>query len=419
MWSFCSEAEALERQADGDLHFLESTEATRTLPPSQRRLDPYRVVHKFFRSDSEERHVQYPRRSVEQLRSTAEYLWNLWQDACCERADVETRSSVYVFVMDRCSAVRQEIVTHNVATENPSEMLGILFVLLRFYTDAYWSCPAALLSSPSLAAQSPWYDEHLHESSINSCISTALTTPTSTATAGCLDSLHALALMLHLVISLKRALQQVVASAPSLGLDLLSPLTLALPRQHSARGGGGVSEEEEGAWRILAAVRCGNTTRALRLVSSLPGDSSAAALAPKIKPLLGLWRLLLADKVANKEESLPASAALRMLGVGPEAQVVYIARLWAQTHHTASLPPTLLSSASSSSCSSSSTGAGLPPPPPPPPPECWEAEEAAVAQAEPVLLLNTRSRLHSPAGLSRVLDLFVSLAAAAAVAAGP
>ena len=409
------------------MHALESTEATRTLPPSQRRLDPYRVVHKFFRSDSEERHVQYPRRSVEQLRSTAEYLWNLWQEAICERADVETRSSVYVFVMDRCSAVRQEIVTHNVATENPSEMLGILFVLLRFYTDAYWSCPAALLSSPSLAAQSPWYDEHLHESSINSCISTALTTPTSIATAACLDSLHALALMLHLVISLKRSLQQVVASAPSLGLDLLSPLTLALPRQHSARGGGGgggggggVSEAEEGAWRILAAVRCGNTTRALRLVSSLPGDSAAAALAPKIKPLLALWRLLLADKVANKDESLPASAASRMLGVGSETQMVYIARLWAQTHHTASLPPTLLSSASSSSSSSSSSaGSGLPPPPPPPPPECWEAEEAAVAQAEPVLLLNTRSRLHSPAGLSRVLDLFVSLAAAAAVAAGP
>jgi len=405
MWSFCSEAEAREREADGDLHALESTDATRGLAPSQRRLDPCRVVHKFFRSDSEERHVQYPRRSVEQLRGTAEYLWDLWCEAGCERADVEARSSVYVFVMDRCSAVRQEIVTHNVATENPVEVMGILSLLLRFYLDAYWSCPAALLSSPSLAAQSPWYDEHLHESSINSCISTALAPPPSAATTANVDTLRALALMLHLVISLKRALLQVVASAPSLALDLLSPLTLSLPRQHNARGGArNVSEQEESAWRLLAAVRCGNVTRALRLVSSLSGDS--AALAPKIRPLLGLWRLLLADRVANKEEPLPASAASRMLGLDPEAQMACVASLWAQTHAPAALPPSPSRSASVSSSSSSTSTA----PPPPPPPDSWEAE-AAVAKAEPVLLLNTKSRLHSPTGLKRVLDRLVSLAA--------
>lgn len=318
-WIMCSEQEGRDRESQGDLHPFECTDMTKCLPPSLRKVDPKLCVHKFFRSDSEDRHSKYPRRSIDQLQMTLAHLLNLW----LRFHKLDDIQSCYGFLIDRCNAIRQEMVTFNTAAAFPAEVLSIHSRILRFYLHSYYVCPAALLS-PSIAA-SPWYDEHLHESSMNSCTATALaiypqlSEPPEVAIIT--DIIRASALLLQTFVALKRAISH-LASAPGINLEpLISPIHL--PSNWPNRDTAASSPYLMTAWDMVALLRGGNITRLLRTIESLQahcehegeldGKQFLYAIGMRMLPLLWLWRLLLADKVANKDEDVPTSRLAKML----------------------------------------------------------------------------------------------------------
>ena len=293
LWSMCSEAEGLEREAEGDLHFLESTLLSRDWASSRRQADPVRVVHKFYRSDSENRHIRFPPRTFEQLVATVRHLRHVWENAL-------DRGICYGFVMDRLMAVRQELVTHGDKMYSTVEAVSVLAESASLYSMVYRGC------SPS-----SWWDEHMHEGALSSCLSTALSIPlpeSSLLVVGdLLDGLRATALFLHVLGTLRIALESVLVSGV---LRPLSPLQLSLPRQAVLGSGLG----QEWVWKLLGLLRGGNPSGALRFISQVPGSCLGlmGPLCPRMVVALRMWRILLADRSGIKDDEVNGTTLLRL-----------------------------------------------------------------------------------------------------------
>jgi SAC3/GANP family len=197
-YRFCSKEEVDERQRTGEIHILEATieTADSRLLLSSRLIDRSRAVRKFVRSGSSDLQKRYLSRTPDQLHATTHYLiCNIWHRTpplrCNSGCSV---SSTYAFVMDRLLAVRQEITSLSLSSSDPLFAVSLLKSMVHFYinsmhvltslstensylSDADMSTAGQMLLGskdirlPSLGS---WFDLHLHENALSSCLKSAL-----------------------------------------------------------------------------------------------------------------------------------------------------------------------------------------------------------------------------------------------------
>ena len=176
---YCSPEECAYRQRTGDVHMLEATDETRRLPVNRRVADARRIVKKFVRSGSSELHKSYAPRTLAQLQATVMYLLHsVWW---VRRGDAAALPVVYAFVADRVQAVRQDVITDNHFQADSVAVVSLFEQLVRFYVDsmhvALGTVAPPATSGPAGSGAPPlsgWFDLHLHESALSSCIATCL-----------------------------------------------------------------------------------------------------------------------------------------------------------------------------------------------------------------------------------------------------
>ena len=440
-YCYCSRTEAQYRQQTGDIHVLETTDETKTKSVKHRVADKRRVVKKFVRSGSSDLHKSYAPRTLDQLDATVTYLLiDVWSDARNQGDDL--LPILYAFVMDRLQAVRQDIITEGHFAADPLVVVSLFEMMVRFYVQsmhvvmgvysnkrrsatptpaaAPTSAPApapthahapAHASAPRASPVSPplstWFDLHLHESSLSSCISTCQAFCSQSVLPRHVSSharLSAYAALLTAASALRDAFQCIYTAggaggaggAGCAGGDLLSPphqwlkiipvgnvtssVSLTVPTTTNAKesacvggeaGGGERTRPATATERVVAAVYrcisclrqhnpagavaafqtalsdddddgdddddddCGGVSSGVGRASSGSGSSSSSggsgrlvlsALLWHMLPELRLWRLLLMDGAANKDESVDAVSTVgRTEGWGRERKGVKIA----------------------------------------------------------------------------------------------
>ena len=227
--------------------------------------------------------------------------------------------------------------------------------------------PFASTAASAAAPCYEWYDRHLHVGALRSCLATALAllaplvpqrlplprTPLPTATASAaatampptpamptllddtnpnpqpgphphigpnpnphphtpalLDELRAYEAALQLVVALCSALSLPAAEALA---ALSRPLHLPYMQGRATGEAGGAMQDA--AWALGGCVRGGNAARAIRLASGSGSSASAhlRCLFRSALPALRCWRLVLADRAANKGEVVDLARVDEML----------------------------------------------------------------------------------------------------------
>jgi hypothetical protein len=191
---FCSKEEASERHRICDVHILECTDDTADirLPLNARVIDKSRACKKFTRSGSSDLHKTYEPRTLLQLDATIQYLLHdIWwcshtifdEDSTRNRGGI---SSAYTFVMDRLQAVRQDIISECMFLTDPFAVINMFQSIVHFYIQSmhvitsHKSEPEIHSTSENFRshhvslATSSWFDLYSHESSLSSCLTTAI-----------------------------------------------------------------------------------------------------------------------------------------------------------------------------------------------------------------------------------------------------
>lgn len=176
---YCTKEEAIERQRVTDIHPLEATDETSSLITSKRVYDPTKVVKKFNRSGTLNLHSSSTIRTTTQLNSTVDYLfYNIWlNNSKSDQFPLEMR---YSFIMDRLRAIQQEIFTNEMIS---NELAYLLYKICNFYINCLYICSNNIYNFNKNYAgshnisfhKSNWFDFHLHESAIQSCIASTIT----------------------------------------------------------------------------------------------------------------------------------------------------------------------------------------------------------------------------------------------------
>jgi SAC3/GANP family len=197
-YRFCSKEEVDERQRTGEIHILEATieTADSRLPLSSRLIDRSRAVRKFVRSGSSDLQKRYLSRTPDQLHATTHYLiCNIWHcTPPLRRNSGCSVSSTYAFVMDRLLAVRQEITSLSLSSSDPLFAVSLLKSMVHFYINSMHVLTSLSAENPNLSdadistagrmllgskeirlpSLGSWFDLHLHESALSSCLKSAL-----------------------------------------------------------------------------------------------------------------------------------------------------------------------------------------------------------------------------------------------------
>ena len=333
----CSQAEALAREASCDLHSLESTSETRFLAPSRRRHDPNNVVKKHVRNNTEEP------RALERLHLVVAHLVALWRGVRAEvhtaelgpRPDAAGMSAVannlashYVFIVDRLTAVRQDLVALNIPPTLP--LLRLLETIFDFYVSSlYECCKMAALMQHRHSVANRWFDQTLHQGSMYSCASLVGAASESLLLngagkevglgleVGCrvasLEILLKLFSHLQAVCSGPHSAARAMYVVPNIAQCAIAS-KLALPE----------NEMFVVAVQVIAAVRCGNFDRAVLLFDRM----MAAARPRKLRvlvatvfaltlPAMRRCRALLLDKASGKDDSVTLACAAKKLYADP------------------------------------------------------------------------------------------------------
>ena len=332
----CCAQEVAFRSKIFDIHPLEATDSTRRSSIEQRIPCHEKMIKKFTRSSVDG--TRFEIRSLRALKFTIYYLLNrIWLSD-----DVDSPAESYTFIMDRLRSVSVDITSSKISSSQPSlsrEKISVLFDMLQLYVLMFKQCLSHRFTNPSDYG----FDRSLHERQIANTISSILNDKRS------FRMLHpnmvnyclALSFSLHALESLREAL------CFSLILDASRPPIVKLGHLNSqllmyvddltvlSSNSSGVSNkycEYEMALKLLVHIRRGDPSACLQILRGRPRnssisdyceneDSSTGNIPPidmeeenrveidaighihsLISPWLSLWRLLLCNLCANKEE---------------------------------------------------------------------------------------------------------------------
>jgi hypothetical protein len=296
---------------------------TRQGPISARRADPYRMVRRFYRSGTENLHyddVDGDVRDLDQLRESIAYLLAIWRnvirddeaDAKLSSSGVDLLDLAYSFIMDRLAAVRQDLVMHHLklergddASSHRSACMDILVSILRFYAHSEVIIARTNESSRSSSSSSSWFSTVLHRKAFNAALAGALDLANRDETTPLVDELYAYYLLGNQLNLLQDAFTSSSRMSEALArlaaADNLFPHELRL----EARVISAKSSWCSMVWKLIVALRCGNASRALRLVERLVYEISypigIRCMAMQLLPEIRIMRLLLMNRAANKE----------------------------------------------------------------------------------------------------------------------
>ena len=154
----CSVGEIEFRMRVHDVHPLESSSETKSLPQDRRVPDRGKMVKKFSRSSGES--TQFEVRDIKTLDFCIEYLESLW-----DNPELDTPRESYEFVMDRMRAVLVDLLY---CIEPARTCLYIK--ILRIYLRMFWECMTHHFVSPATYT----FDRTLHTREIAKVVSSLL-----------------------------------------------------------------------------------------------------------------------------------------------------------------------------------------------------------------------------------------------------
>lgn len=328
-YRFCSQKEFKVRQKQFDVHFLEATDATKSLPPSLRVMDPCRAVRRFYRPGTENLHLtSVDRRSIFQLEDTLNYLCSLWHLHVVKKNPAQRLEGCvlcYSFLMDRISGVRQDMINQS------GLMLQLLLTyrhIVSIYTEMY-SLISSLDVDSSDTSKLVWYDESLLKSAIRAVLSTALCLIETSINNEQRDELSPLVdeflayfMLFHQTERLQDVIEQSLVVTKSsnhrsqlsrcFDLAISSSFLLGYSKLYSLCLDS--SKYVLFSWKLTTFIHQRNPARALREIRDFVADSSILShLISVIEYELRVWRLLLADGSANKDDKIHILALSKKL----------------------------------------------------------------------------------------------------------
>ena len=312
-WVYCSEEEGLDRERMLDVHVLEATDETKALAPSKRLIDPSKAVRKFIRSGGDNLHQKLPPRSIEALRATASYLSQLW---------IEAPDGVhYAFVMDRMNAIRQELVSR----ESTIESLRLLLHLARLYIFMDKCCHEIVAMRVNYGG---WYDPHMHTSSEVSCVTAALGAVANIGSTAEVEKARDELTSYHTILLALSAFRRAMDTVLNEGVPGLRAMLDARIRFPWLQDGQCLSGKPSGEGTIIAhrfvgeVLVQGNPHKGLgycqQQEASLVG---LTALFYLFTADLAVWRFLLIESTANKNEGLRVGDLARRCGLAGSSGV--------------------------------------------------------------------------------------------------
>lgn len=156
--AMCSDVEIEFRRRVFDVHPLESTRQTKSLPQEQRVADRRKMIKKFSRSCGDS--SQFEVRDIHTLDTCVEYLARLWVDP-----ELEAPRESYEFIMNR---MRAELVDLSFCAELARSSLYLK--VLRTYVNIFSDC----LTHHFVAPASYGFDRTLHTREIAKTLTSLL-----------------------------------------------------------------------------------------------------------------------------------------------------------------------------------------------------------------------------------------------------
>jgi hypothetical protein len=328
---YCSVAEAERRQFENDIHFLEATKDTAFLTPGNRKVDPEKIVAKYYRSGTSNAFKGAEPRPLECLERTVDYLleciWRPGYTAMIPPAPLQQLEDLllrYNFCMDRLAAVRQDI---TVGRFSSLRTRALLLRIAEFYLHALVtvnyaptgsgcssSCTPAIHSLPSNA-----FDTKNHEHALSVVLASVqqFTDMNTMATAGpatrggySARGLYYQSVLLTLFLALCKSIStsygRAVAAAASAGSAVGTKRTNTIELDASVAG-------------LLHSYR-----GELAALLSWSGDAGSDADIPLMARLQAVAAGLLFPMVTSVRQGNPSRAmklARRMLGPAEGADV--------------------------------------------------------------------------------------------------